>query len=126
MRLRDSPVRSVSRFAAGKLARFACFGIGLAVSSQFLIVLLTATRQGPERHSDFVDYYVAAQLLRSGQSPYNQAAQLQARSDLIKAQPDAGAVVFYFYPPPSLLLIVPFTFLSLWAANVIWTGLQSV
>lgn len=112
------------RLAPGKLARLAGIGIGLAVASQFLIVQFAATRQGPDRHSDFVDYYVAAQLLRSGQSPYDPVAQLQARSAAIGAQPDPGAIVYYFYPPPFLLLIVPFTLLSVWAANAVWTGFQ--
>jgi len=54
------------RLHAARLIRFACLGVALGVSLQFLIVQIVVTCEGSDPYFEFVDYYVVAQLLRVG------------------------------------------------------------
>jgi hypothetical protein len=113
-------------FAPVTLVCAALVGLGLGASIMVTAAMLAAIRQAPERHSDFLTYYTAARLLESNLSPYDPAAQQQLRSQLPgTVVPEPNVVLLYFLPAPLLVAILPFTRLSPWAANVLWTCLQA-
>src|SRR5262245_36717917 len=83
----------------------------LVTCLQFVITI----GKGPPPNSDFINqYYPAAQLLRSHQSPYEWCADASER-------PLCG----YFLPPQFLLLIMPLTALSPEAASGVWAAVQT-
>ena len=97
--------------------------LGALVAAGWLLVLVAGAAT-PNPHSDFVGYYTAARLFQDGVSPYDRHAQIALRAELLNTSPDARAIQEYFYPPVFLLLILPFTALSVGAASLLWLCLQ--
>jgi alpha-1,2-mannosyltransferase len=95
-------------------------GIGIAA---FWLFALLKTARPPNPNSDLVGYYIAATLMRAGVSPYDRTAQQERRVQLV-GDPNPHAVLWYFYPPQFLLLMLPFTLLTVGWANVAWLALQ--
>jgi len=100
----------------------ACIVCGAVISARVLFQIPRV----PDRHSDFVGYYVSATLLRTGASPYDPDAQRGMRPRLLGSGPDPDAVVYCFYPPWVVLAILPLTWLSVTTANLCWTLFQAL
>src|SRR5262245_5284939 len=99
-----------------------CILCGLIISVRVLLLIPRV----PDPYSDFVGDYAAATLLRTGHPPYDRDAERAMRPQLVGTLADPDAVVEYFYPPWFLLVILPFTWLTVSTANVCWTVLQGV
>jgi hypothetical protein len=102
-------------------------GLGVGMSGALVATIIQEVGRGPERYSDFLTYYTAATLLERGISPYDEAAQREARRQLVGAVPaESNAVLLYFLPPPLLLMVLPLTCFSPRTANALWIGAQVV
>ena len=67
---------------------------------------------------DFDTFYYAATALRRGLDPY--------RLDVLSAVAGKHVPLPFLYPPVALALFVPFTWLSLHTATLVWLGLKLV
>lgn len=102
---------SVPRRGSGRL-RFiplAFVGLGLGVNAAFFLALSAG---GWSWQNDFAAYYLAAERLLDGVSPY---AAVQLAGAYAAVDPD-----LYLYPPPFAQVLGPLTFVPLEAAKVIW------
>lgn len=68
---------------------------------------------------DFATYYLAAQALSAGQSPY-----VPASLDVLANRQGGIPHVAYLYPPAFAVLLVPLALLPFPAANALWFGLN--
>jgi hypothetical protein len=98
--------------------------IGTLATFTILVLLFSDLRRGVSQR-DFVTYYVSAQLLRSGVSPYDQQAELTLHRQ-IGPPPDSSGNSLYYYPPSFLLAMLPFAARSPSTATLLWLGLQVV
>lgn len=73
----------------------------------------------PRIQLDFTAYYLAAQAVVAGRSPYD----LAVLRELAAAQ-GSPSVVAYLYPPAFAVLLAPLAALPLGAANLVWFALQ--
>ncbi len=90
-----------------------------------VLVLLVLYAGGVSRLPyDFGAYYVAAEDLRAGRSPYEHALAWRAAGH-VTGSPDAPPVagIAYVYPPALALALVPLTALPLPLASAVWLGL---
>ena len=89
------------------------------------LVLLVMYAQGLSRQPyDFGAYYFAAEDLRAGRNPYEQALAWRAAGH-VTGSPDAPPVagIAYVYPPALALALMPLTALPLPLATAVWLGL---
>ena len=96
---------------------------GLTVAGVVLVVVIYA--QGLSRQPyDFGAYYFAAEDLRAGRNPYEQALAWRAAGH-VTGSPDAPpfAGIVDVYPPVLALALVPLTALPLPLATAVWLGL---
>ncbi len=89
-------------------------------------VYTTATN-GSFQHIDFISYYMAGTLARADSETrhkaYDPAVQLGIYNSVI-APAKIDRPIFFNYPPYAFSLMVPFTFLPLRAAYLLWDALS--
>lgn len=94
---------------------------GLTIAGVALVLLVIYVRGLSRSPYDFGAYYFAAEDLRAGKSPYEQALAWRAAGH-VTGSPDAPPVagIAYVYPPALALALVPLTALSLPLATAVW------
>lgn len=77
-------------------------------------------------YSDFQSYYDAATAVRRGVNPFGPAAAFIHSYSSANANNILQGVKFYVYPPAFALLLIPFTFLGIQQAFLVWVILSVI
>jgi hypothetical protein len=97
-----------------------------AMAAMNIIVVWNSRHSIEAGHSDFISFYSAGELLRSGRAselfdPDTQFAVQSRHSPFVRERRQPFP---YIHPPIEALLFVPFSYLPYPAAYVAWTGLN--
>ncbi|HTX76239.1 MAG TPA: glycosyltransferase family 87 protein [Terracidiphilus sp.] len=110
---RESWVRRISKIAVASCLVFA--------SIQALVTLLGTARPKSGLQSDVVEFWATGKMLRAHQSPYDLSRIFQLeRLEGVQA----NSARFSFGPPIALPLWLPFGYMSVWMAYLLWYAAQ--